>query len=87
MKLQYHAGVWYMAILSGTLAYFLYVRGQKSIEVSEAALFNYLQPIFSIPLAVFWLQESLTPTFVIGAIIIACGVIIAEYKKKYKKSL
>jgi drug/metabolite transporter (DMT)-like permease len=82
MQLQYHLGVWYMALLSGTLAYFLYVRGQKSIEVSEAALFNYLQPIFSIPLAVLWLRESLTPTFIVGVIIIATGVIIAEYKKK-----
>jgi drug/metabolite transporter (DMT)-like permease len=86
LQLQYHLGVWYMALLSGTLAYFLYVRGQKSIEVSEAALFAYLQPIFSIPLAVFWLEESITTTFVIGAILITIGVIIAEYKKRNVKT-
>lgn len=82
LPLKYHLGVWYMALLSGTVAYFLYVRGHKSIEVSEATLFNYLQPIFSVPLAVFWLGESITVTFIIGAILIATGVFIAERKKR-----
>jgi drug/metabolite transporter (DMT)-like permease len=82
LPFKYHLGVWYMALLSGTLAYFLSVRGQKSIEVSEASLFQYLQPIFSVPLAVFWLGEKITIPFIIGAGFIAIGVIIAEYKKK-----
>lgn len=84
LPLKYHLGVWYMALISGTLAYFLYVRGQKSIEVSEASLSRYLQPIFSVPLAVFWLGEKITTAFVIGAILIAAGVIIAEHKKKVR---
>jgi drug/metabolite transporter (DMT)-like permease len=79
---QYHLGVWYMALLSGNLAYFLYVRGMRSIEVSEAVLFNYLQPVFTIPLAIFWLGESLSPSFIVGAAIIIIGLIIAERKKK-----
>ena len=77
-------GVWYMALISGSLAYYLYVKAQRSIEVSEAILFNYLQPVFSIPLALFWLGEKITPAFLLGALIIALGVIIAEYKKAYK---
>jgi drug/metabolite transporter (DMT)-like permease len=82
LPFKYHLGVWYMALLSGTLAYFLYVRGQRSIEVSEAVLFNYLQPIFSIPLALFWLNETLTPSFLMGAALIVAGLVIAEYKKR-----
>lgn len=85
LPFKYHLGVWYMALLSGSLAYFLYVRGQKSIEVSEAALFYYLQPIFSVPLAVFWLGEQITLPFIIGAALISTGVIIAEFKKSSKK--
>ncbi|OGM31187.1 hypothetical protein A2803_01790 [Candidatus Woesebacteria bacterium RIFCSPHIGHO2_01_FULL_44_21] len=81
LPLKYHFGVWYMALLSGNLAYFMYVRGQRSIEVSEAVLFNYLIPLFSVPLAVFWLGESLSLSFILGAIIIATGVYIAEKKK------
>jgi drug/metabolite transporter (DMT)-like permease len=84
LPLKYHLGVWYMAILSGNLAYYLYVRGQRSIEVSEAVLFNYLQPIFTIPLAVLWLGEELTPHFIFGALLIALGLYVAEKKHKTK---
>lgn len=81
LPLKYHLGVWYMALFSGSLAYFLYVRAQRSIEVSEATLFNYLQPIFSVPLAIFWLGEKISTSFILGAIFITVGLIIAEYKK------
>jgi drug/metabolite transporter (DMT)-like permease len=81
LPFKYHLGVWYMALLSGNLAYFLYVRGQRSVEVSEAILFSYLQPLFTVPLAIFWLKESLSGTFVLGAIIIVIGLVVAEYKK------
>ena len=82
LPLKYHLGVWYMAIFSGSIAYYLFVRAQKSIEVSEAVLFNYLQPIVTIPLAIIWLNERLSTSFILGAIIIAIGLIIAGYKKK-----
>lgn len=82
LPFKYHLGVWYMALISGTLAYYLYVRGQRSIEVSEAVLFNYLQPIFTIPLAVFWLKESFSPSFIVGAVIIVIGLAVAELKYK-----
>jgi len=82
LPLKYHLGVWYMAIFSGSIAYYLFVRAHKSIEVSEAVLFNYLQPVITIPLAIFWLHESISPSFITGAILITIGLIIAEYKKK-----
>lgn len=84
LPFKYHLGVWYMAILSGNLAYFMYVRGQRSIESSEATLFGYLQPVLSVPLAVFWLNEKLTIHFVIGAIFIAAGLYVAEKKNRSK---
>jgi drug/metabolite transporter (DMT)-like permease len=78
----YHLGVLYMAIVSGTLAFYLNTKAQKSIEIGEASLFSYLYPIFSLPIAVLWLGEKITPMFIIGAVIIAIGVAIAEIKKK-----
>ncbi len=78
----YHAGVVYMAIISGTLAFWLSNKAQKSIEIGEASLFSYLLPIFSMPIAVVWLGEKITPIFIVGAIVIAIGVAIAEIKKK-----
>jgi len=82
LPFKYHLGVWYMAIFSGTVAYYLFVRAQKSIEVSEAVLFNYLQPVVTIPLAVFWLKEELSFHFILGAVLITLGLFIAEFKKR-----
>lgn len=82
--LQTHLGVLYMALLSGSLAYFLYQKAQKTIEASEATLFLYLSPLFAAPLAVLWLGEKITVFYLLGAAIVAAGVIIAESKKRRK---
>lgn len=81
-NLSAHIGVIYMAILSGGLAYFLYRSAQKYIEASEADVWVYLQPLFGTPLAYFWLKEPITLTFLVGAAIIATGVLIAEFKTR-----
>jgi len=73
-------GVFYMAILSYVLAYFLYNFGISKIEVSEAAIFSYLQPLFAAPLAVLWLKEIVTLPFLFGASVIALGVFLSEYR-------
>lgn len=80
--LPYHLGVIYMALASGTLAYWFWHKAQKTIEIGEGGIFGYFYPIISTPLAIFWLGEKITFPFIIGAVIIAVGVIIAEYKKK-----
>lgn len=82
LTFPYHLGVLYMALLSGNLAYLLSNKAQKSIEVGEASLFTYLYPILAAPLAILWLGEKITPAFIIGGVIIAIGVIIAEVKQK-----
>lgn len=82
VPLPYHLGVFYMAFLSGSLAYYLANRAQKTIEIGEAAIFSYLYPLFSTPLAVIWLGEKITPVFIMGAAVIAAGVFIAETKKR-----
>ena len=79
---NYHLGVLYMAIISGTLAFWLFNKAQKSIEIGEQSLFAYLYPIFSLPLAVLWLGEKISTIHIIGGVIIIIGVVIAEIKKK-----
>ncbi len=87
LSFPYFLGILYMALLSGTLAYFLSNEAQKTIEVGEASVFTYLYPIFTTPLAILWLGEKITPYFVVGAIIIGIGVMIAEFKKtRYNKA-
>ncbi len=80
LPLPYHLGVFYMAFASGSLAYFLTSKAQKTVEVSEAALFGYLTPLLTAPLAVLFLGEQITLIFAIGAIIVTAGVAIAEIK-------
>lgn len=82
--LPYHIGVIYMALISGNLAYILWVRGQKTIEISEASLFSYLNPIFAIPLAILWLGEKVYSSLFIGAIFVVVGVSLAELKRARK---
>ncbi len=82
----FHLGVFYMALLSGTLAYYWWTKAEKSIEIGEVGVFAYLYPLFGTPVAVLWLKEKLTLPFIMGAVIIAVGVIIAEYKKSNLKT-
>lgn len=82
LAFPYHAGVWYMAFISGNLAFSLRAKAQKTIEVGEAGLFAYLVSVFSAPLAVLFLGETITPPFILGAAVIAVGVFIAEYKSR-----
>ncbi len=77
-----HLGVFYMAFISGTLAYTLQKIAMKTIEVGEVAVFNYLFPLWAAPLALWWLGEKITLPFVIGAAVIATGVVIAEHKRR-----
>ena len=81
VSLNAHLGVIYMALFSGTLAYWLWFKAIKTIEVSEASVFHYLQPLFAAPIAIIFLGEKLTPAFIIGALLIAVGVFISEVKK------
>lgn len=81
IPLPYHLGVWYLAIFSGNIAYTLWHKAQKRIGIGEVGLFTYLHPIFAIPLAVLWLKETISIPFLIGAGIVATGVLIAEYRK------
>jgi drug/metabolite transporter (DMT)-like permease len=85
LSLSYHLGVWYMAVLSGIVAYWFFAKGEKVIEAGEAGLFFYLHPVFSAPLAVVWLGEQITPRFIVGAAIIGTGVAIAEHKRTKKE--
>lgn len=80
--LEAHLGVLFMALVSGTLAYTWRNTAVKSIEVSESALYSYLQPLWAALLAVLWLREHITLSYLIGGSIIALGVYLAERKAR-----
>lgn len=71
-------GIIYMAIGGSIIAFWAYQEGQKLIHASEAAIFTYLKPAFSIPLSIIWLREPLTPLTMIATMVIISGVYLSE---------
>ena len=72
----------YMAIFGSIVAFTAYQVAQKHLEASHVSIFTYLEPLTAVPVAFFWLKERLGVWFLVGAAIIATGVIIAEIHPK-----
>lgn len=83
--LSAHLGVFYMALISGTFAYTLAGRALKHLHIGEASMFTYITPLWAAPVAVLWLKEPISGKFIIGALFITVGVIIAEWKNRKKR--
>lgn len=71
-------GIIYMALLGSVVAYGVYQWGLKYLEAQETAIYSYLGSIFTIPAAYILLGEIPTQTMILGASVIAVGVVIAE---------
>ena len=80
-SLSGHLAVIFMAFAAGAFGFWAYQKAQKSIETSEANIFLYLSPLFTIPLSYFWLGEPITAGFIIGSVIIAAGVFISQLRR------
>jgi drug/metabolite transporter (DMT)-like permease len=83
-SLVWQPGFWpttavvYMGVLGSVVGLTLYLIAQDKIEASEASLFTYLQPIFTIPMAMILLSESIQLVELIAMAIIILGVYLAE---------
>jgi drug/metabolite transporter (DMT)-like permease len=80
-------GVAYMSLFSSVIAYTLYEYGLSLIEASETTVFAYLQPIFAAPVSLIWLKEPITPLFILGAAIIAAGVLLSEWRPQKRMTV
>ena len=76
-------GLVYAVILATALAHFLLVYGIKYIKASEVGIFSYVDPIATIVVAVPLLHETITGTYVLGAILVFLGIFIAEGRLHY----
>lgn len=77
--------IFYMAIPGTLIAFTTYQKAIELIEVSEANLFSYLNPIFAIPAGIIIAGESLNVAMVIPLLIMAIGIFIAIKEKIYKQ--
>jgi drug/metabolite transporter (DMT)-like permease len=67
----------YMGIVCTALAHMLWNRSLSMIEAGNCALFYPLQPMVSVLLGFLFLGESISLTFVIGAVLILGGVLFS----------
>lgn len=74
-------GILYMAIFSSIIAYMCFEWGMSRATVVDTAIFGYLDPLFNIPASFILLGYVPTVPALIGSVIIALGVIIAEKNK------
>ncbi len=71
-------GLAFMVIFSSIVAYFMFEWALKYISVGETSILGYVSAIFGVPFA-FWILGELPTKFgLVGAAIIAFGVLISE---------
>lgn len=75
-------GVIYMTLLSSISAYFLFEWGLSKTDVIKADLFQYIEPFIAAGLAVLLLGETISKSFLTGAIFIAVGVYLGTLAKE-----
>lgn len=80
MQSQVFWAVIYMAIFGSIIGATTYLAGQNLIEISEASLFTYLQPLIAIPASLIFLRETISPLTIMAIVLIFIGVITGEKK-------
>ena len=81
VSLTGYTGLLYMALISSIVAYLAFQWGLERAKVSDSGVFAYLNTVFTIPFAFLILGEIPNSISLIGAAVVATGVIIAEYRK------
>jgi drug/metabolite transporter (DMT)-like permease len=72
------AGVLYIGTITSGVAYAMWYYALKHIEASRVAVFNNLQPVLTTILAVIFLSQDITITFIVGGLMIIAGVYITQ---------
>lgn len=71
-------GIAFGAVLSSAVAYSLYAFALTKITATDSSLFTYLDPIVGTVMGAVLLREPITGYFVLGAVLIFGGILIAE---------
>lgn len=70
----------YMAVFGSIIGLTTYIKGQDSVEASEASIFRYLQPLVYLPLGVLVLGETVSFIQLVGLGLIVLGFLVAEVR-------
>ena len=78
--------VLYMGVLGTAVTQSLWNYSLRVMDASFCSMFYPMQPLISSILGVLFLHEAVTPGFVIGALMICCGIVAAVISAKPRKA-
>ena len=78
--------VLYMGVLGTAVTHSLWNYSLRVMDASFCSMFYPMQPLVSSILGVLFLHEAVTPCFVIGALMICCGIVAAVISAKPRKA-
>lgn len=78
--------VLYMGVLGTAVTHSLWNYSLRVMDASFCSMFYPMQPLISSILGVLFLHEAVTPGFVIGALMICCGIVAAVFSAKPRKA-
>lgn len=78
--------VLYMGVLGTAVTHSLWNYSLRVMDASFCSMFYPMQPLVSSILGVLFLHEAVTPGFVIGALMICCGIVAAVISSKPRKA-
>ena len=76
-------GIFYGAILSSLVGYFLYNYAVRFIKAQEIGIFMYLDPFVTALVALPLLGETITFTYLLGSLFVFLGIFISEGRLHY----
>ena len=78
--------VLYMGVLGTAVTHSLWNYSLRVMDASFCSMFYPMQPLVSSIFGVLFLHEAVTPGFVIGALMICCGIVAAVISAKPRKA-
>lgn len=76
-------GIIFGAVFTSVIGYLLYNFAIRKIKASETGIFLYIDPFTTVLIAIPLLHENITPTFIIGALLVFIGIYVAEKRFHY----
>lgn len=83
LNMQGLIGILYGALLTSLVAWFIFFWSLEYVSASETSIFNYVQPVISIIVAIPLVGEFPNLFFIAGSILVLGGMYIAENHKQY----
>lgn len=83
LTMQGALGLLYGIYFATILAHYFFVYATKHIKASEIGVFSYVDPIATVLVAVPLLGEQVTPTYLVGAMLVFLGIFVAEGRLHY----